>query len=82
MPFIVITPPVRTRIAAINAGLAGRKLEPAELNDGRWVLNADCLDDCEAGQTWSAFLSEFGAAAARAAIPREALARTAFKNNA
>lgn len=81
MPFIIVNAAARTRIATINAGLVSRKLIPAELNDGRWALNADCLDDCEAGQTWSAFLAEFGNAPTRAAIAREALTRTAFKNN-
>ena len=44
-------------LEAINlaASAKGRALAPVALADGRRVLNADLLDDCGAGQTWSAY---------------------------
>ena len=35
-----------------ESGVATRRLQARELEDGRFALNADLLEDCGPGQTW------------------------------
>jgi len=77
--YITISPELRAKLAAMNEQSPDQKLIPVELADGTWVLNADILGDCDAGQTWAGFAAEFGTKAARTAIVKAPLAPERFK---
>ena len=53
MNMLILSAAEKTELEAANyGGDATRQLVPVALEDGRFALNADLLQDCGAGQTW------------------------------
>jgi hypothetical protein len=53
MNMLMLSAAEKTELDAVNyGGDPTRELVPVPLQDGRFALNADLLQDCGAGQTW------------------------------
>lgn len=55
MNALVVTPAQAVKIDSINATYRDRCLEPVEAIDGRKVLPASLLTDCDPGGWWYAY---------------------------
>ena len=53
MNMLILSAGDKTELEAVNyGGDPTKELMPVALQDGRFALNADLLEDCGAGQTW------------------------------
>jgi hypothetical protein len=53
MKMLIVTGLEKTELVAVNyGGNPTKQIEPVALEDGRFALNADLLEDCGPGQTW------------------------------
>lgn len=77
MNMLILTTEDKQELEAINyGGDPARQLQPVPLTDGNFGLNADLLEDCGPGQTWSwyaEFLDDLARADATPQVPEELL---------
>ena len=59
MKALVVDEKQREELARLNDGRTDRQLAPVPLNDGRWVITADALDDGY-WKPWQEFLKGLG----------------------